>query len=48
VTSGVDDNGELKGNGGHEPSISVPDAHVETAPSAPIRLQPPTEAESPL
>jgi hypothetical protein len=48
VTSGVDDNGELKGNGGHEPSISVPDAHVEAAPSAPIRLQPPTEAESPL
>jgi len=48
VTSAVDDQVEVMSNGGTESSISLADAHADAAPSAPIRIQPPTEADSPL
>jgi hypothetical protein len=48
VTSDVEEHDEVRANGGPESSIPVPDAHVEATPSAPIHLQPPPEADSPL
>jgi hypothetical protein len=48
VTTAVDDHDEVMSNGGPEMSVSVPDAHLDAAPSAPIPVQPPTEADSPL
>jgi len=47
VTSAIDDQVNVKSNGGTE-SSSLPESHLDPAPSAPIRVQPPTEADSPL
>jgi hypothetical protein len=48
MTAAVDDHDEVRANGGGESPISLAEAQVEAAPGAPVHLEPPTSADSPL